>query len=223
MSTLVKDVMTTRVISVRQNTPFVDIAAAFGQHRVSAFPVLDQEGRLAGVVSEADLLAKLALSDDQPGMIGGILHHQQLEKARATTAAELMSALPVTAAPDDTVEHAARLMYLRKVKHLPVIDADKHLVGIVSRADILSVFKRADNDIRDEVAADVALSTSPGDAIDVFVQDGIVTLTGTAENSELAARTVSRVRHIEGVVAVRDRLNCPAPGPSDVLMRFPVD
>jgi len=225
MSTLIKDVMTTRVISVRQDTPFVDIAAAFGQHRVSAFPVLDQDGKLAGVVSEADLLAKLALGDgdSQPGIIGGILHRQQLEKARATTAAELMSALPVTAAPEDTVEHAARLMYLRKVKHLPVVDADKHLVGIVSRADILSVFKRSDNDIRDEVTADVALSTSPGDAIDVIVQDGIVTLTGTAESSELASRTVSRVRHIEGVVAVRDRLNCPAPGPSDVLMRFPVD
>ena len=225
MSTPVKDVMTTRVISVRKDTPFAEIAAAFGQHRVSAFPVLDQEGRLAGVVSEADLLAKLALSseDHEPGVIGGILHQHQLEKAHATTAAELMTALPVTASPEDTVEHAARLMYHRRVKHLPVVDAAQHLVGIVSRADILSVFKRADNDIRDEVAADVALSTSPGDAIDVFVQDGIVTLTGTAESSELASRTVSRVRHIEGVVAVRDRLSCPPPPAGDVLMAFPFD
>jgi CBS domain-containing protein len=228
VNTPVKDVMTTRVISVRQDTPFAAIAAGFGQYRVSAFPVVDQEGRLVGMVSEADLLAKLALGGDgdhQPGMIGGILHHQQLEKARATTAAELMTALPVTVAPEDTVEHAARLMYLRRVKHLPVVDADNHSVGIVSRADILSVFKRTDSDIRNEVTADVALSTSPADSIDVFVQDGVVTLTGTAESSELASRTVRRVRHIEGVVAVRDRLSCPPAGPGDfdVLTRFPVD
>ena len=223
MNTPVKDVMTTRVISVPRDAPFAAIAAAFGQHRVGAFPVLDQAGHLVGVVSEADLLAKLALSDDQSATISGILHHQQLEKARATTAAELMTALPVTVSPEDTVEHAARLMYQRRVKHLPVVDEDYHVVGIISRADVLSVFERTDNDIRAEVKADVALSTSPADAIDVVVQDGIVTLTGTADSSEMASRIVSRLRHIEGVVAVRDRVSCPPPGPVDVLASFPVD
>jgi CBS-domain-containing membrane protein len=224
VSTLVKDVMTSRVISVAQDAPFGATAAALCQHQVGALPVVDQAGRLVGVVSEADLLAKLALGgDDQPRMIGGILHHQQLEKARATTAAELMSTLPIAVSPDDTVEHAARLMYQRRVKHLPVVDADSHVVGIISRADVLSVFKRTDEDIRDEVTADVALSTSPADAIDVAVYDGIVILTGTAESSELASRIVRRVRHIEGVVAIRDRVSCPPPSPGDVLVRFPVD
>jgi CBS domain-containing protein len=223
VNTPVKDVMTSRVISVAQDAPFAAIAAAFGQHRVGAFPVVDQAGHLVGVVSEADLLAKLALGGDQPGMISGILHHQQLEKAHATTAAELMTVLPVAVSPEDTVEHAARLMYQRRVKHLPVVDEEYHVVGIISRADVLSVFKRTDKDIRDEVTADVALSTSPADAIDVVVQDGIVTLTGTADSSEMASRIVSRLRHIEGVVAVRDRLSCPPPGPGDVLVSFPVD
>jgi CBS domain-containing protein len=220
--------MTTRVIWVEQDTPYAAIAAALRQHRVSAFPVLSPEGRVVGVVSETDLLAKLALDGGDgrmPGMIGGILQHQQLEKARATTAAKLMSALPVTASPDDTVEHAARLMYLRRVKHLPVVDAGGRLVGIISRADLLSVYSRDDEGIRDEVTADVALSTTRSDAIGVSVRDGIVTLTGTAETSEAAHEIIRGVKHIEGVVSVRDRLSYPPPGPGnvDVLAAFPAD
>jgi CBS domain-containing protein len=228
MNTAVKDVMTSRVIWMEQDTPFAAIAAAFDQHRVSAFPVLNQAGQVIGVVSEADLLAKLALSggeDHMPGMIGGILHHQQLEKARATTADDLMTAPPVTISPQDTIENAARLMYLRRIKHLPVVDAGNHLAGIISRADLLSVFDRPGQDIRQEVMADVALTASPADAIDAAVHDGIVTLTGTAETSETAHQIARRARHIEGVVAVRDQLSYPPPGPAgfDVLARFSVD
>ena len=219
MSTLVKDAMTTRVIWVEQDTPYTAIAAALRQHRVSAFPVLDSEGKVVGVVSEADLLAKLALEGGEghmPGMIGGILHHQQLEKARATTAAELMSALPVTVSPDDTVEHAARLMYLRRVKRLPVVDADEHLAGIISRTDLLSVYSRSGSDIGEEVTAEVARSATRPDAIGVSVRDGIVTLTGTAQASEEADEVIRKVRHVEGVVSVRDQLSYPPPGPGDV-------
>jgi CBS domain-containing protein len=222
VSTLIKDVMTTRVAWVEQDTPYTTVAAALRQHRVSAFPVLDSAGKVVGVVSEADLLAKLALDGGDalvPGMIGGILHRQQLEKARATTAAELMSALPVTVSPDDTVEHAARLMYLRRVKRLPVVDAGGHLAGIISRTDLLSVYSRSDSDIREEVTAEVALDPARPGAIGVSVRDGIVTLTGTAQAGEAARELIRRVRHVEGVVSVRDRLDYPPPGPgsSDVL------
>jgi len=225
MNTAVKDVMTSRVIWMEQDTPYAAIAAAFEQYRVSAFPVLDQTGQVIGVVSEADLLAKLALSNEEPGMISGILHHQQLEKARATTAGDLMSAPPIIISPQDTVEDAARIMYLRRVKHLPVVDADGHLVGIVSRADVLSVFTRTDEDIRQEVMADVKLSTSPADEIQVSVRDGVVTLYGSAQSGELVDEITRRVRHIEGVVAVRDRLDYPPPGPDvfDTIASFPSD
>ena len=227
MNTLVKDVMTSRVVWMEQDAPFGAVAAAFRKYRVGAFPVLDDTGRLVGVVSEADLLAKLALDGDDhpPRSIGGILHHQQLEKADATTAAGLMTGLPVTVYPDDTVEHAARLMYQRRVKHLPVVDADYHLAGIISRADVLSVFNRSDDDIQREVAADVALTASSADPINVTVQDGVVTLTGVAQTSQTAHDIARRVRHIEGVVAVRDRMSYPSSRPEsfDVLARFPID
>ena len=121
MKTAVKDVMTTRVIWVRKDAPFRELAAALRTHRVSAFPVLGDGDKVIGVVSEADMLAKEAL-DGEPGLFSGLLHHRDAEKARGITAGDLMTAAVVTVAPEDTVEHAARLMYTRKVKRLPVVD-----------------------------------------------------------------------------------------------------
>jgi CBS-domain-containing membrane protein len=94
MKVNVKDVMTTRVIWVKKDTPFRELAAALREHRVSAFPVLDEDRKVVGVVSEADMLAKVALhngQDEMPGMITGILRHKQLEKARGITAGDLMT------------------------------------------------------------------------------------------------------------------------------------
>ena len=115
------------------------------------------------MVSEADLLAKQALDsepDGMPGMITGLLRRKEHEKARGITAGDLMTSPPVIVTPDDTLERAARLMYTRKVKRLPVVDADGHLVGIVSRADLLAVFDRSDEEIRWEILERVICWTS---------------------------------------------------------------
>jgi CBS-domain-containing membrane protein len=208
MKTAVKDVMTTRVIWVRKDTPFRDLAAALRKHRISAFPVLGEEDEVIGVVSEADMLTKEAL-DGEPRVFSGILHRRDNEKARGITAGDLMTAAVVAVAPEDTVEHAAQLMYSRKVKRLPVIDADGRLVGIISRADVLAVFDRTDEDIRAEILDEVLLGEFLADpkAFDVKVGNGIVTLTGLPETNEAGHEIVARVRHVQGVVAVRDRLS----------------
>jgi len=208
MSTAVKDVMTTRVIWVRKDAAFREMAAALRKHRVSAFPVLGDGDKVIGIVSEADMLTKEAL-DDEPGMFSGILHHRDAEKARGITAGDLMTAAVVTVAPEDTVAHAARLMYTRKVKRLPVVDANGHLVGIISRTDVLAVFDRTEEDIREEIINEVLLAEFLVDshAFDVKVSDGIVTLTGEPETNEIGHEIVQRVRHVQGVVAVRDRLS----------------
>ncbi|MGH3166102.1 MAG: CBS domain-containing protein [Trebonia sp.] len=212
MSTFVKDVMTAKVICVKQDTPFSAIAVALHQHRVSAFPVLDEAGRVIGVVSESDLLPKLALGaggDPTPGVINGILHQHQLEKARAVTAAGLMSSPAATVSPDDTVEQAARLMYQRRIKRLPVVDADNHLVGIVSRADVLAADDRPDLETGEQIRNDIAVCESPADAerFDVCVTDGVVTLTGRPRTRQQGHDVTRRARHVHGVVAVRDRLD----------------
>ena len=208
MKTAVKDVMTTRVIWVRKDASFRDLAAALRRHRVSAFPVLGDDDKVIGVVSEADLLAKEAL-DGEPGVFAGILHHRDAEKARGITAGDLMTAAVVAVAPEDTVEHAAQLMYSRKVKRLPVIDGRGHLVGIISRADVLAVFDRTDEDIRQEITDEVIRNEFLVDpqAFDVKVSGGIVTLTGVPETNEVGHEIVQRIRHVQGVVAVRDRLS----------------
>jgi CBS domain-containing protein len=229
-NTFVKDVMTTQVVWVEQDAPFAAIAAALHEYRVSAFPVLDDAGQVIGVVSESDLLAKLALSggeNEMPGRVAGILHQHQMEKARAVTAADLMTSPAATVSPDDTLEQAAQLMYQRKVKRLPVVDADNHLVGIITRADVLAVYDRPDKEIGEEIRNDIAVCESLADAerFDVSVTDGVVTLTGRPRSTEQGHDIVRRARHVHGVVAVRDRLDYPPPGPEafDVLADFPAD
>lgn len=230
MNAVVKDVMTTKVIWVEQDTPFAAIAAALRQFRVSAFPVLNDKGEVIGVVSESDLLAKQALGcgdGEMPGMITGILRHKQLEKARAVTAADLMTSPPITVSPDDTVEHAARLMYLRAVKRLPVVDAENHLAGIVSRTDVLTVYSRPDAEIGEEIRNSILLPESAGDPVtfDAAVVDGVVTLTGRPRTRDQGHEIAYRARHVQGVVAVRDRLEYPPEEPPrfDVLASFPID
>ena len=154
MKTAVKDVMTTRVVWVKPGASFKEMAAALRENRISAFPVLDDDGKVIGVVSEADMLTKEAM-DDEPGIITSILHRKDTEKARGITAGDLMTSPAATVGPGETVEHAARLMYTHNVKRLPVTDANGHLLGIISRVDVLSVFDRPDSEIHDEIKTGV--------------------------------------------------------------------
>jgi CBS-domain-containing membrane protein len=228
MHTTVKDVMTTRVIWVKKDATFREMAAALREYRVSAFPVVDDDRKVIGVVSEADMLNKEALIDE-PGVFGGILHRRDQAKARGITAGDLMTTAVVAVRPEDTVEHAARLMYDRGVKRLPVTDGDGRLAGIISRADVLSIFDRTDAAIRHEITHDVLLGEFLADParFQVTVMDGIVTLSGRPETSDTGHAIIRRVRHVQGVVAVRDRLDYPPPErPADrydVLANFPMD
>lgn len=213
----VKDVMSTLPISVSETTSFQEIAARLRECRVSAFPVLDADGKVTGVVSEADLLVKEAVLGEPGGVAGllaGLVHHAERAKAGGVTAADLMTSPAVTIRPDDTVEHAAKLMYNRKVKRLPVVDQGGRLVGIISRTDILAVFDRTDAEIREEIMTQVIAGHSEPSYYSIIVKDG-VTLEGTAETVAIGHDLVSRTRHVQGVVAVRDRLVYPvAPVPS---------
>jgi CBS domain-containing protein len=211
MNATVKDVMTTHVIAVRMNAPFKDMAARLREQRISAFPVLDGDNRVVGVVSEADLLTKEALEYSDPGLVGGLLHHREQVKAAGVTAEDLMTKPAVTIGKDELVSRAARLMYDRKVKRLPVVDEDGRLLGIVSRADVLSVFSRSDASIRREVIDEVIVGTllTDPDRLTVTVKDGIVTVEGTPETPSVGADILKEIRHVEGVVAVRDRLSNP--------------
>jgi len=214
MSVIVKDVMSTHVAAVRRHATFKDIAAVLREQRVSAFPVIDDDNRVIGVVSEADLLTKEALLDEASSVFGGTFKHDDQAKAAAVTAAELMTAPAVTVGPYETVAHAAHLMYRKRVKRLPVVSPDGTLIGIVTRSDILAVFDRADEKICDDIVSKVLLEKflcDPG-TFRVTVIKGIVTIAGTPENAHVGHDIIADVSHVEGVVAVRDRLTYPPTG-----------
>jgi CBS-domain-containing membrane protein len=216
MNARVKDVMTGEVVAVRKEASFKEMAARLRQYRVSAFPVIDENHRVIGVVSEADLLAKEALAGDRAGVpaaVTGILHHKDYKKSEGLTAGDLMTHPAVTVRPGDSVEHAARLMYTLPVKRLPVVDAGGYLVGIVSRADLLTVFDRADDEIHAEIVNDIILREFLIDSATfiVTVADGVVTIKGNPETADLGHKLVTKIRHVQGVVAVDDKLAYPPP------------
>ena len=214
MKTVVRDVMSRHPMSVRKTASFKEVTARLRADRVGAFPVLDDDGTVIGVVSEADLLAKEALDGKRYGMAGlitCIVHRKGFRKAAAVTAGDLMTSPPVTVSPEDTVERAARLMYSRGLKRLPVVDAAGLLAGIVSRTDVLAVFGRPDEEIRLAITGQVIPRLSEPSWYSVRVQDGIVTLEGTPETISVGHEVLRQVRRVQGVVAVRDRLVYPIP------------
>jgi len=211
MSSTVKDVMSTHVVAVRPTASYKEMAVTLRAQRVSAFPVIDGDSKVIGVVSESDLLVKEALEGTVPGTLLGLTQRHVRSQVTGLTAADLMSRPAVTIGPDEPVSHAARLMYSRRVKRLPVISDDGTLIGIVTRSDVLSVYRRTDAEIRSEILEDLIPGTPGGHAVqfDVTVKDGIVTLTGTPDTAVTRGDIVEAIRHMEGVVAVRDRLRYP--------------
>ncbi|MFE0331505.1 CBS domain-containing protein [Streptomyces sp. NPDC058960] len=201
---VVSDVMTHTVVAVGRDAPFKDIVKLMEQWKVSALPVLEGEGRVVGVVSEADLLPKEGFRDSDPDPYAQMRRLSDLGKAGAVTAGELMTAPAVTVHADSTLAQAARIMALRKVKRLPVINDEGLLEGVVSRADLLKVFLREDNDIADEIRRDIVdvLFPAPVEPIHVMVAEGVVTLTGKVGDTTVIPMTVRLARAVEGVVDV---------------------
>jgi CBS domain-containing protein len=224
MNATVKDVMSTHVYAVTEIASFKEIATRLHELRISAFPVVDAEGKVIGVVSEADLLPKEALEGEVPSVLHSLGRSGERSRITAVTAAELMTKPPVTIGPNEPVTQAARLMYSRKVKRLPVVGDDGKLIGIVTRSDVLSVYRRPDAEIRDEITQDVILNRFLCDParFTVTVKDGVVTIGGTPETAYTGHDIVNDVRHVEGVVAVRDRLGYPPDAPARTYSTNPL-
>jgi CBS domain-containing protein len=210
MTSLVRDVMTTRVVTVEPWTPFREIVTRLAEHRISAAPVIDAEGNVLGVVTEADLLLKQEHADLELNVPLAWNRRRRLEreKAAAVVAGELMTTPAVTVPPTATVTEAARRMHTAGVKRLPVVNEAGRLAGIVSRADLLKVFNRSDEAIWREIMDDVITGDFMMDPSRFFIDvvDGVVVLQGRVERSRLIAFLVRAVHAVEGVVRVEDRL-----------------
>ena len=203
----VEDVMTREVLCVAPEASLKEVATVLVEHAISGVPVCDGDGRVLGIVSEADILYKERGPRSRRGgplawlVDGG--GYAEVVKSAARTAGEAMTRPAVTIDPARPVSEAAALMLESRVNRLPVVKADR-LLGIVTRADLVRAFTRTDAEIEHEIRADVldhVLLLAPGD-VSVIVTDGQVKLGGFVErrsDAEILPRLVGRV---PGVVAV---------------------
>jgi CBS domain-containing protein len=201
--------MTRDVVRARRDLPFKEIVKLLAENDVTAVPVVDELDRPMGVVSEADLLRKSADQTDPSGRTP-IPHLEAWERAKAegARAEELMSAPAVCARPEWNVVEAARLMEVHKIKRLPVVDETDKLQGIVSRSDLLRIFLRRDEAIREEITQDVLHRTvglAPSE-VTVEVCEGQVSLSGSIEVKSLIPIIERLCRSVDGVVSVSEHI-----------------
>ncbi|GHI86006.1 CBS domain-containing protein [Streptomyces xanthophaeus] len=199
----VSDVMTHTAVAIGREASYKEIVELMDQWKVSAVPVLEGEGRVVGVVSEADLLPKEEFRRDDPRLPDQL---EEASKAGGVLAEELMSSPAVTVHPDATLAEAAQIMARRHVKRLPVVNGVGMLEGVVSRSDLLKVFLRTDEEIEEEVRDAVLAELAPPVDLQASVKDGVVTLHGSLRNRALVPLVARAIRAVEGVVDVRMEL-----------------
>lgn len=197
----VSDVMTPAAVAVGRRASYKEMAELMREWNVSAMPVLEGDGRVIGVVSEADLLLKEQYRLVEPQRPPEFA--DELAKASACYAEDLMSSPVIAVHADATIAEAARIMARRHIKWLPVTDGAGLLLGVVSRGDLLKVFLRTDEDISEEIRRTVLPSLPRDTRIRVSVTEGVVVLSGQISDRSLVTLVTRAVRAVEGVVDTR--------------------
>jgi CBS domain-containing protein len=208
----VGDVMTRRVVAVGEHARYRHIVELLHERKLTAVPVLTDDGRVIGIVSEADLLRKQERHEHPDKTPGWQRHPAARTKAEAHTAQGLMTSPAVTIAPDALLGTAARIMGAHHINQLPVVEANGTIVGVVSRTDLLQVYLRPDEELAaeaTEVLTGVALADPA--AIRVTARDGVLTLAGRLATQSQLTTALRLVERIDGVVAVTNKLHAPPP------------
>jgi CBS domain-containing protein len=229
----VADLMTTDVVTVTPETPLRDAAGLLAERRISGLPVVDDQGHVVGVLSEADIVVKAGGAPREHRLLGWLLEaerrpgrqdharpreHRLLgwllegdidlaDKIAARTVGDAMSAPAITIDAHRRVHEAAKLMAAEGVNRLPVVD-DGRLVGIVTRADVVRAFARSDGEIAEEIHDEILRRTlwlEPG-SVTVTVEDGAVTLDGEVDSEADAELLPVFVSRVPGVVSVRSNV-----------------
>ena len=200
----VSDVMSTDIVTVSPSTSLRDAATIMLDAGVSGLPVTE-EGKLVGIITEADFVQREA-GDEPPRhrVLGVLFGSREGRTNTGTTVGEVMSTDLVTVAADMRVRQAARFMVDRGVKRLPVVTEDGTLAGVISRADVMRVFVRPDADIEAEINDLMGaglLPVTPGD-VRVEVADGVVRLAGKVDARLDANVLLDIVARMDGVLHV---------------------
>jgi CBS domain-containing protein len=205
----VGDVMAADVAMVSESTPFKELVRLILSKGHGAVVVVDRLQHVLGMVSDDDLFLKREYRrlEQRSWPLESPRHRRGRAKAEASIAADLMTPAGHYVHPTSSLAEAAKLMHLHYARHLPVVDERGHLQGIVSRADLLKVFMREDDEIRAQVQEAVK-SARFFDPVDVRVEvgEGVVTLSGQLQRRSDVKTVVETAWGIDGVVDVIDKV-----------------
>ncbi|MFG1678339.1 HPP family protein [Micromonospora sp. NPDC049282] len=217
--------MTTDVTSAPANASIAEVAAILTERDITGVPIVNQFDIVVGVVSWTDLRRTIDPDELEGGIRGGWMRRDRPVQVRwpDQAAIEVMSGPPITVGPDASLAVAGRRMHRYNIGRLLVTDADNHLLGIITRRDLLKVHARLDSVILDEVAQRILrriLVLEPS-SVDVAVDDGVVTLVGHVARKSTVLAAVGLTQAVAGVTEVVDRLTfdtdditrTPAPQP----------
>lgn len=202
MPRTVRDVMTKLVLVAPLDAGYTELVRLMHDWRVSALPIVDADGGIAGIVSEADLLRKGDHDLFEWHLLEGPRRRAERRKAVARTAKDLMTSPAIVLRSTATPSEAARLMREKRLKHVPVTDDRGRVLGMISRVDLLTVFLRGDEAIRDDVLELCARHGAGGGAVTVEVADGVVRLEGSVVLRSERERLVEQAQVTDGVVGV---------------------
>ena len=192
---LVRDVMSRPAVTVRADASLKEATTLLDVRSLTTLPVVDSEGRVLGIVSEADLITGMVPRDTRLHMVPGATETHTLPPAEVS---EVMNLHPMTVNEDTDLAEAADLMTTTGVKSLPVLNHRRHVVGVVSRRDVIHLLARPDAEIEAEL--DDVYRRLDRDWL-VEVHDGIATVTGPEGEGEhaMAATLAESVAGVTGV------------------------
>jgi CBS domain-containing protein len=194
---LVREAMTTEVVTVNPETTLRRAAALLADHRITSMPVVDERHRLLGVISEADVVREALIPDQRAHLL--LVPVQQ--GPDATYVGQVMTTMPITVRPDADLAEAVQAMTDSVVKSLPVVDQGR-VVGMISRTDVVVQLARRDERVCAEVEALIT-----AEEVDWFVDvtDGVVTIDGPEGEREIRLAQVL-AGSVRGVTGVRTRM-----------------
>jgi CBS domain-containing protein len=229
---LARDVMTAPVVSVTPATRTRDAIELMLTHHLSGLPVLDEQGKLVGVLSEGDLIRRSELGTEKHRsrfiafILGPGRAAHDYTKSHSRFVRGVMTEEVIAVAEDTSIEEIVGLMEKHAIKRMPVMRGDD-IVGMVSRSDLLRALVAAsrrrdvtmtDEAIRERILAEFAKEEwAPSNSVGVEVKDGAVTLRGTIFDARQRPALKVAAENTPGVKTVHDRLVWIDPGSGLVI------
>jgi CBS-domain-containing membrane protein len=197
------EIMTHNVVSVGLHTTVHDAAALLVAHQITSVPVLDDTGRIVGIVSEVDLIRDRMPRDPRTHLRPEA--HEQPDPSRLV--AEVMSTTVDCMSRNADTADLAALMVNNRLRAVPITDGG-HVIGMVSRRDLLRTLMREDSAVQDEVARRLAEIDYTAPSWKVTVQDGVVTIAGRTRDRSARERAATVARGVPGVLRVHTSRRC---------------